>query len=361
MTKIMLVTASFGDGHRQVAAALEEQFNSRGAETFIIDCFRATSPRLSRFNEWIYESSTRYTPLLYGASYRGTQKLGPRNWLWKALALFSKKSALKAIAEYQPDAVLQLFPDHMLSRLNSATRPIVGVVLTDYSIHGRWFHPNVDLYFLPDRRLNESAARFAGSAQKVAAGIPVRNLARTKASSFAPQSPYVLFATGGRGVFSDLENTIRLVKGYFPQHHVYVMCGRNEKMRESILRWSAGISGVYPLPFVENVGEWMSHAEFAVVKSGGITVTECLVSACPMLVYRPQPGQETDNAKFVVQVGAGVEAVGEKTLRKALRQFQITAVRQAMAQACRQTARPDAAGRVAETVLEEIKKRQGRG
>lgn len=358
MTKIMLVTASFGDGHKQVAAALEEQFRLRGAETFIIDCFRATSPRLSRINEWIYESSTRYAPFLYGASYRGTQKLGPRNWLWKALSLFSQKSALQAIAEYKPDAVLQLFPDHMLTRLDRAVRPLIGVVLTDYSIHGRWFHPNVDLYFLPHRRLNDLAARFAGSAQRIPTGIPVRDLLYRKDEKFTPKSPYVLFATGGRGVFSDLKNTIRVVKEYFPHHHIYVMCGRNEQMKDSILEWSTRIPDLHPLPFVENVGDWMSHAEFAVMKSGGITVSECLVCACPMLVYRPQPGQERDNAKFVAKVGAGLVAGNEKTLRRALSQLEITEVRLAMSQACRQTANPDAASRVAETVLQEVRKRR---
>lgn len=357
MTKIMLLTASFGDGHKQVAGALEEQFRIRGAETLTMDCFRRSSPRVAKMNEWIYETTTRYAPALYGASYRLTQNFGSENWLWKTLALLSTKSAIQSIRDYQPDAVLQLFPDHALARLGKhGSRPLIGVVITDYSIHGRWFHPNVDMYFFPHPSVGDKSDRFSGGASRILSGIPVRASLLSKSPEFAPEFPYILFATGGRGVFASLKTALRLVKRYFPSHHVYVMCGRNEQMKQAVLNLSRELDGVRPLPYVANVGEWMTHAEFAVIKAGGLTVTECLVCGCPTIAYRPQPGQEADNAAFLAQAGAGFSASDDEALSQALRKLLNRETRRTMVEACRRNAVPDAASRVAEYVLDMVQR-----
>ena len=149
MVKVLLLPASLGDGHKQVASALREAFVERDVHVVEVDCFRGTNLRMSRCLEVSYEWITRYIPPVYGLGYRMTSNLRPHNSIWKTAALLSKPAVMRALEQFHPDIVLQLFPDHSLATLLSReTRPYIGVILTDYSIHGHWFHDNVDTYFL---------------------------------------------------------------------------------------------------------------------------------------------------------------------------------------------------------------------
>ncbi|MCX6382431.1 MAG: glycosyltransferase, partial [Armatimonadetes bacterium] len=54
----------------------------------------------------------------------------------------------------------------------------------------------------------------------------------------------------------------------------------------------------------------MRSADFMIGKPGGLTSSECLVAGCPLVVYSPFmiPGQEEENARSLVDNGAGVVA-----------------------------------------------------
>lgn len=365
MTKILLLTASFGDGHKQVATALQEQFSHRQAETVVLDCFRLSNPFLAKFNEWVYEWTTRYLPSVYGFSYRVTQRLGPNHWLWKVLGSMSAKAVFAAVEELKPDAVVQLFPDHSLEQLGvNPSGPLLGVVLTDYSIHGRWFHPNVDVYFLPHPTLERLARPFTDSrAKTVVTGIPVRDsihrrdISQGNSDEISINQPYCLISTGARGVFSGLRDAIHTVRRIFLDHAIYVMCGRNEQMKQAVEELSDQIPLLHALPFVENMGEWLRNADFAVMKSGGVTVTECLVAGCPVIVFQPQSGQEEDNAAFLETVGAGYVARDLRELDEVLQRVAKENVRSALAAQARRSARPAAAERVVEYILKRVHER----
>jgi len=49
----------------------------------------------------------------------------------------------------------------------------------------------------------------------------------------------------------------------------------------------------------------MKASDFIICKAGGLVITEALACARPMLLIDAIPGQETGNADYVVQNGAG--------------------------------------------------------
>ncbi|MBX5437552.1 MAG: galactosyldiacylglycerol synthase [Alicyclobacillaceae bacterium] len=373
MIKVLLFTASLGDGHRQASAALRQVLEARGATALEIDSFQGTSPLMARFSQFNYEWSTRYTPFLYGASYWWTAGLGPRNPLWKAMALMSRRAALAALREHRPDAVIQLFPDHSLARLPVGWhKPFIAMVLTDYSLHGHWFHEGVNTYFAPHPWMLEPARRFLLDGQEmVATGIPVRPLflrcdlrwnaehnGAVGGGETAVDQPYVLFMAGGRGVFPQLESALRVVRAALPAHAVYVMCGRNEGMLRRVRELAAELPRVYGLPFQHNVASWLQRASAAVIKSGGITVSECLASLCPMVLFRPLAGQEADNAHFIERLGAGKVARTLEELSSALKALQEPDTVARMVRACQEAARLDAADRIVEHVFRRVRERR---
>jgi len=50
----------------------------------------------------------------------------------------------------------------------------------------------------------------------------------------------------------------------------------------------------------------MSIASVVVTKPGGLTTSESLASELPIIIVNPIPGQEEENAEFLVAKGAGV-------------------------------------------------------
>ena len=52
----------------------------------------------------------------------------------------------------------------------------------------------------------------------------------------------------------------------------------------------------------------MSAVDLVVTKPGGLSVSECLAKAKPMLLVSPIPGQEERNADYLLEAGAAIKA-----------------------------------------------------
>jgi UDP-N-acetylglucosamine--N-acetylmuramyl-(pentapeptide) pyrophosphoryl-undecaprenol N-acetylglucosamine transferase len=115
-------------------------------------------------------------------------------------------------------------------------------------------------------------------------------------------------------------------------------------------------------PFIADMAAAYAWADIVVCRAGALTLAElCAAGVGSVLVPFPQAvdDHQTRNAEYLVERGAAVllpqnDALADR-LRDVLRTLRGDAVkRMAMAEAARSIARPDAAARVADIVLEEI-------
>lgn len=60
----------------------------------------------------------------------------------------------------------------------------------------------------------------------------------------------------------------------------------------------------------------MSAADMIITKAGGLTVSEALTKRVPLVIFRPIPGQEEENAIYLEGIGAGRAAKNEEELEK---------------------------------------------
>ncbi|UNO47634.1 MGDG synthase family glycosyltransferase [Alicyclobacillus acidoterrestris] len=355
--RVLLLYGSFGDGHRQVARAIEDVLvEVYGAHVSVVDPFRQTNRLVAAFNEWLYETLTAHAPFVYGWSYNWTRTLSPKHVLWKLLALFSRRATWAELRAHQPDVVVQLFPDHALVKYprDLSKSPLLVTVLTDYALHSRWFHANVDLYLLPvDQMVAKAAPFLSGRDQIFVTGIPIRApFSACRVDSAVPHGMIVISA-GGRGVFPDLWFVVRSLLEAFPDSQVAVLCGRNEAMRKRIEAWSQRLSEtrLIAIPFTDDVASYVQRAAFVVAKAGGISISECLASGKPMLFFKPQPGQEQHNAHVVTELGAGRVAYTRQEFQTILAQYRGASLAE-MARAAIANAHPDAAIRAASAIVQ---------
>jgi len=58
--------------------------------------------------------------------------------------------------------------------------------------------------------------------------------------------------------------------------------------------------------FVDNVQDYMHISDLLITKPGGLTVSESLASGLPLAVFRAFPGQEADNADYLIRRGMAI-------------------------------------------------------
>ena len=63
----------------------------------------------------------------------------------------------------------------------------------------------------------------------------------------------------------------------------------------------------------------MSISSFVITKPGGLTSTESLTSHLPMIIINPIPGQEEENAEFLVEKGVAIWIKKNDNVARALK------------------------------------------
>lgn len=65
--------------------------------------------------------------------------------------------------------------------------------------------------------------------------------------------------------------------------------------------------------FTDNVERYMQMADMIVTKPGGLTVTEAIATELPLVIFKAIPGQEEQNADYLVRNGMAVRLTKDKT------------------------------------------------
>ena len=86
-----------------------------------------------------------------------------------------------------------------------------------------------------------------------------------------------------------------------------VLAGTNKRL----LRWLKKMQGktdkkMLMYEFVDYVEELMEISTLIITKPGGMTTSEALAKALPMVIVNPLPGQEMRNADFLLQAGIAI-------------------------------------------------------
>jgi len=329
--KVLLLTASFGEGHNQAARAVAEALERDGVTVKLVDYTEWLHPALRSFAKFSLMQGVQKVPTLYGFFYRSMSRIQPSSSIQKQLNHLGITHMKECLGSFQPNVVASTFPtpNGVMSELRAIgfTNVPNAAILTDYTAHGQWVHEYTDLYFVAaDGVKRELLARGVSDSKIVQTGIPIRSRfedgsvqrllseRQVLRSSYGLRSdvPVLLVMGGGAGLLADVPEWEQVIRRTSAQ--VVVICGRNQRLYRRLQHLHS--DRVRILGFTTRVPEWMAMSDLIVTKPGGITVTEALAMDLPMLLYRPVPGQEEGNARFVVETGSAYVANDVRTAER---------------------------------------------
>ncbi|MFD1774891.1 MGDG synthase family glycosyltransferase [Paenibacillus rhizophilus] len=365
---VLIVSSAFGDGHAKVAQAIEQSFKSRGVDrVHTVDLFAEVHPWLNGVSRAFYLKSFVYAPNLYGLIYNATSGMKPDYPFGRLLHSMGKRKAKEVLEEIRPDVIIHTFPYLAASQLGreSAIQLPVFTVLTDYVLHGRWIHPHTTKYFIPLESIKEAMLSSGVDEQAITvSGIPIREAFMRspdraevlRKHRLKDNQRYILLAGGAYGVMARIRNILKSVLVHTDFDFI-VLCGNNDRLRESLEDTYRDNSRVHILGYTDDVHELMSISFCLLTKAGGVTLTEAFAMLLPVIVYRPLPGQEAGNAESLSMQKAIYTACNERELLDRLRRLGIQPFREEIERQMKAISRTESSSRIVDEVLNAIKER----
>lgn len=315
----------------------------------IEDTIEYASPFLNKAVTGGYVYMATKTPKMYGSFYKTIDKESPMNKTFEiAVNQYSKKFT-PLIEDVKPDIIVTTHPigTEMASAIKSrgyANVPIISI-LTDFAAHQTYVSEGVDAYIVSSTEMiGQMMARGVDGTTILPYGIPVKQsffkpIDRQKAfetEGLNPDIPVILIMAGSFGVTDILKIYHKIVKSPC-DFQIIVITGKNEKLYETFVKYlskltlnntlfefdlqkPAGFKSSLKLsrhkkPFkptkllyyTDQVEKYMHMSDMIVTKPGGLTVSESIAVGLPMGIFKAIPGQEEQNADYLIRNGMAVK------------------------------------------------------
>lgn len=312
----LILTAKYGSGHIQAANVLANHLREKEIEPIISDLYGESYPAFSTITQSLLIKSFSTHSSFYKWFYYGTNKLNSKG-LIQFSSYLGRKRLLELIYTHHPSFILLTFPLHAASSLIKKARIAIPTytVVTDYCLHPYWMNPFVHHYFVSSGAVENELLKNRISKKRITvSGIPIRpNFEipvnrQTISTKFHldPQRKTITILAGALGVLKNVKNICKLLlrfKGY----QIVVICGKNDSLHSSLMPLALLFPESFRLfQYVEDIHELFAVSDCLITKPGGITLTEAAAMQVPLILHRPIPGQELENAAYFVNKGAAL-------------------------------------------------------
>lgn len=363
MRRILILSASYGEGHNSAARALRSAFAEHpGVEVEIFDLFAHKAPRLDRFSRRTYLRIINHAPRLWSTFYQWLDRSPRAPLLLRALHGHAQTLA-RILRARRPDAIVSTYPVYawLLQQLraSSYTLPPLYTVVTDaLTINSLWYRAPSDGWFVTDTASAAFLHRTRVPAAQVhVSGFPVAAAFADRDPTLQPPDPAhtrqrrILYMINS-GRTRALETARVLTQ--WSNWHVTFTAGRDEILRrqlEQLVRGAPAHCEI--LGWTDRIPELLMTHHVVISKAGGATTQESIAALCPMVVNQIVPGQEEGNWQLLRAHDAGALAETPHEISQTLHTlFAYDAARwRELRTGLRRIARPTAARDIATHVL----------
>ena len=322
--RILILTADAGFGHRSaadaVATALQDSYGDAVSVEVVNPLEGKRVPAILRDSQADYDKFVREAPGLYKLGYRASDASVPTTVVESGLTVMLFEAMHDLVRRYQPDAIVTTYPLYQapLGAVYAITRryvPLLTVITDLATVHRLWFHEAADLCLVPTRKVRDLAVKYGLPAHKVhVTGIPVRpelsprvrDPAAIRAGLGWRADLTTVLAVGSRRV-GHLPDVLRALNHSGLPLQLAAVAGGDDELYHHLQHTEWHLP-THLYNFVTDMPTLMHAADCVICKAGGLIVSEALACGLPLLLIDVLPGQETGNAEYVVEGGAGERA-----------------------------------------------------
>ncbi len=321
LKRILILTADAGFGHRSaakaIAAVLQELHPADCVVEIVNPLLDKRVPAILRRSGASYDRLVREMPHLYKLNYEVSDAGATSAMLHGTVAALLFEAMSDLVQRFQPDAIVTPYPLYQapLAVLFALTRrniPLLTVVTDLAPVHRTWFHKAADLCLVPMPAVQEQALECGLAPDRVVVtGIPVNpNLTRNGRKPAAIRSELgwpvelkTVLAVGSKRS-KHLPGLLRALNHSGLPLQLAIVAGGDDDLYRQFLdtEWHVP-AHIYN--FVVDMPTLMRAADCIACKAGGLIITESLACGLPILLTDVIAGQETSNARYVVEGGAG--------------------------------------------------------
>ncbi len=332
MPRVLILTASVGEGHDLPARTLAAQLRDERPDVEIV--IEDGLAVMGRTVAAVSESAPRVVFFRFGwlwdLGFWAFARFGPtRTFTQRMLTRLGGPGLLELIGEHRPDVVVSTYPHstEALGRLRRRGRVGVPVcaAVTDLAALWYWATPGADLHLVTHPESFPELRRIAGDAAAVecvtgftdAAFLEPRAQDDARAALGLPLEGKVVLVSGGGWGVGRVEKAVEVALGLPQVDSVVCLCGRNEQLRERLER-RFGDERVRVEGFTESMPDWLAAADALVHSTAGLTILEALIRGCPAISFGWGRGHIRLNNAAFEQFGLAAVADTEDELESAL-------------------------------------------
>jgi processive 1,2-diacylglycerol beta-glucosyltransferase len=326
--RIFILTLSVGTGHVHAAEVLQRA---------LYDCIDPVEVRLLD----ALKVARSWFLALYVRPYWWLLRRAPGVWRW----LFERrqkklhrataprwvfrhgcKEVLEQLKAYAPHLVIAnevgAVEIAALGKREGWFHAPILAVQTDFQAEPPWVQAEVDVYCVGSEEARSQLVNWGTSPNRIlVCGIPVDPVFALpldkselrRALGLDAQRPVVLVMGGGMGPapLDAIVGSLELCR--FPLQ-VLAVAGHDGILKQALehLRRKVALN-LHVFGWTDTIPELMGVADVLITKPGGLTVAEALSAGLPMILTHPIPGPEERHVRYLVQLGAAVQA---KTLEE---------------------------------------------
>ncbi len=364
-SKVLILTAGYGEGHNSAARALQAAFNERPeVDAELVDLFALRAPRLNNLSRWGYLKLINTAPKIWSRLYRWLDESPRAPWMFRTLASHRRLLG-RLIAEKQPVALVSTYPVYawLLNQLRHEGQvfcPHYTVITDALTINSVWYRTASAGWFVTDKDSAVCLSTRGVPAEKIhVSGFPVALAFADRPPQLAPPDPVsplhprrVLFMINtGRTRALAIARALLQHAGW----QLTITAGRDESLRRELLALAQGAPAkAEVLGWTDRIPELLMTHHVAISKAGGATTQESINALCPLLVTQIVPGQEEGNYELIRRNDAGALAETPEEIVATLQRLftQDAALWRHWRTNLRRLAQPNAARIIAETVLQ---------
>jgi processive 1,2-diacylglycerol beta-glucosyltransferase len=327
--RVLIISTSAGTGHVRAAEALAKVFreDARVGEVIHKDALSFTNKLFRDFYSKLYETMIRTTPTLLGWFYRNSDEPWKTDALRIRLDRLNTGPLVKFIRDFDPHITVctHFMPAGIISHLirKEELDAHLSIVVTDFDFHAMWLCRMFHRYFvaMDETKAHMEALGLPGDRITIS-GIPIDPVFSTRIDRHEarlnyrldPHKPTLLVSAGALGV-GPTEFIVGQMKHLRHDVQTVVVCGKSDDLKGRVEEIVHGDDAHFRvLGYSDRMFELMKMSDLLIGKPGGLTTSEALACALPMVIVSPIPGQEERNSDHLLEEGIAIKCNSLMTL-----------------------------------------------